>query len=223
MTTEAGALYRLMAWLSPSYPVGAFTLSHGLEWSVEDGTVTDLASLAGWVEDVLAQGGGRQDAILFVAAWRARRQHDIPVLAEIVELAAALNPSKERRTETLSQGDAFRTITETAWPAEESWPDGRLAYPVAVAIAAADHGIALAPALVAYLHAFSANIVSAGVRLIPLGQSDGQRAIARLEPAIAALAAEAETSTLDDLGGCALFADIASMRHETQYTRLFRT
>lgn len=223
MTTDGSGLYRLMAWLSPSYPVGAFTLSHGLEWAVENGTVPDAAALAAWVEDVLEHGGGRQDAILFACAWRARRAGDPSSLAEIVELAAALNPSKERRTETLSQGDAFQKITETAWPASPPWPQGPLAYPVAVAIAAADHGVALEAALVAYLHAFAANIVSAGVRLVPLGQSDGQRTIARLEPTIARIAAEAETSTLDDLGGCAFLADIASMRHETQYTRLFRT
>jgi urease accessory protein UreF len=311
MTTDAGGLYRLMAWLSPSYPVGAFTLSHGLEWEVETGTVTDANGLAAWIGDVLVHGAGRQDAILLAAAYRARQadigrasretaptavgagegdaghlhppahsreggnpgpydgplrnppwipafagmsgvkgeaeqtasalvgeagraanRHlaegpaprlDTPSLAEIVELAAALNPSRERRVETLSQGDAFRKITGDVWTTAAPWPDGPLAYPVAVAIASADHGVDLGATLTAYLHAFAANIVSAGVRLIPLGQTDGQATLARLEPAIAALAEEAAASTLDDLGGCALLADIASMRHETQYTRLFRT
>ncbi|MEW5424228.1 hypothetical protein HNS03_20110 [Amorphus sp. 3PC139-8] len=144
-------------------------------------------------------------------------------LTDVIELAAALNPSKERRTETISQGEAFKKITETAWPAAHPWPEGPLAYPVAVAIAAADHEVGLSATLTAYLHAFAANIVSAGVRLIPLGQSDGQRAIAQLERPIAEVAAAANASTLDDLGGSALLADIASMRHETQYTRLFRT
>ncbi len=224
---DDAALYRLMAWLSPSYPVGAFSHSHGLEWAVEADEVSDAAALESWVEDVLRHGGGRQDAILFTQAHRAAAAGLSAELEEIAELAAALNPSKERRIETLSQGRAFLIATRAAWPAEfeplgEPGSD-ETAYPVAVAVAAAAHGLPLRPALLAYLHAFAANIVSAGVRLVPLGQTDGQRLIAGLEPVVAEAASAAELATLDDLGGCALLADIASMRHETQYTRLFRT
>lgn len=231
----AAALYRLMAWLSPSFPVGAFTHSHGLEWEVEAGRVTDADGLCAWVGDILCQGAGRQDAILLAASWRAARAGDAEGLRSIAGLAAALAPSRERRTETLSQGRAFALAAAAAWPAPGPssglapglTPDAvdpdEAAYPVAVAIAAARHGIPLEPTLVAYLHAFAANLVSAGVRLVPLGQTDGQRAIARLEPVVAAVAAEALSTGLDEIGGCALLADIASMRHETQYTRLFRT
>ena len=220
----AGGLYRLLAWLSPSYPVGAFSYSHGLEWAVETGDVRTAEDLRTWVGDILAHGGGRQDAILLAAAWRARRGGDGTGLAEVSELAGALSPTRERRLETLAQGTAFRLATQAAWPAGA--PDeaaGQVAYPVAVGVAAADHQVPLDAALVAYLHAFAANIVSAGVRLVPLGQTDGQRIVAALEPAVRAAAEEARAATLDDLGGCALLADIASMRHETQYTRLFRT
>ena len=98
-----------------------------------------------------------------------------------------------------------------------------VAYPVAVGVAAAGHGIAARSALNAYLHAVIANFVSAGVRLIPLGQTDGQRLLAALEPIVAATAARALTTKLDDVGSAAFRADIASMRHETQYTRLFRS
>nr|WP_132807091.1 urease accessory protein UreF [Tepidamorphus gemmatus] len=220
---DAAALYRLMAWLSPAYPVGAFSHSHGLEWEVEAGNVCDAQGLSRWIGDILRHGGGRQDAILLAATWRAIRGGDAAGLAMIAELAAALSPSRERRTETLSQGRAFALATEAAWPAGVGEDPADLAYPVAVGLAAARHGIALEPALVAYLHAFAANLVSAGVRLVPLGQTDGQRAIARLEPVVAAVAAEAMAADLEVIGGCALLADIASMRHETQYTRLFRT
>lgn len=221
---DPAALYRLMAWLSPSFPVGAFSHSHGLEWVVETGDVVDAASLEAWVGQILRFGAGRQDAILFAETWRAMIAGDRRRLDEIAELAAALSPSKERAVETLSQGKAFVLATEAAWPAAGApSPDGDLAYPVAVGIAAGRHGIPLDASLVAYLHAFAANIVSAGVRLIPLGQTDGQKVTAALEPVVAEVAAEAETATLEDLGGCVFFADIASMRHETQYTRLFRT
>lgn len=220
---DAAALYRLMAWLSPSYPVGAFTHSHGLEWEVEAGTVRDAGGLRAWIGDILRHGAGRQDAILLAETWTAERAGDAARLAMVAELAAALAPSRERRTETMSQGRAFALATEAAWPVSASKDPADLAYPVAVGLAAARHAIPLEPTLVAYLHAFAANLVSAGVRLVPLGQTDGQRAIARLEPVVAEIAAEALAAGLDDIGGCTLLADIASMRHETQYTRLFRT
>lgn len=228
MATDAGTLYRLMTWLSPSYPVGAFSHSHGLEWAVETGDVGDAAALGRWVEQILLHGGGRQDAILFALAHQAAAARDRRALDEVAALAAALNPSRERQTETLSQGRAFALATSAAWPPEPSHPAAtiapeRLAYPVAVAAAAAAHGIPCAPALTAYLHAFASNLVSAGVRLIPLGQTDGQALVATLEAVIHDVAAAAEACGPDDLGGAALCADIASMRHETQYTRLFRT
>jgi urease accessory protein len=111
----------------------------------------------------------------------------------VAELAAALAPSKERFLETTAQGAAFIEATRAAWPCaaldrlRALW-DGPVAYPVAVGVAAAGHGIAAGPAVRSFLHAYAANLISAGVRLIPLGQSDGQRVLAALEPVIAAAA-----------------------------------
>ncbi len=227
-TTGEAGLYRLMAWLSPSYPVGAFSYSHGIEWAVECGDVTDAPGLHRWIGGLLRQGGGWTDAVLFGHAWAAAHDGDEARLAEVCELAAALAPSRERRLETCAQGDAFVTVTERAWPCgaverlRAAW-SGPVAYPVAVGVAAAGHGIALGPALSATLHAWASNLVSAGVRLIPLGQTDAQRVIAALEGAVADVAARAPEVALDDIGGMAILGDIASMRHETQYTRLFRT
>jgi urease accessory protein len=207
------ALGKLAAWLSPSYPVGAFSYSHGLEWAVEAGDVTDRETLAQWIADCLAQGAGRTDAILLAHA------HANPEDPEIADLAAALQPSRERLLEVQAQGAAFARTTSDVWgPALASAP-----YPVAVGRAAAAHGLPLPETAFLYLHAFAANLVSAGVRLIPLGQTDGQRALAALMPVARAVAAEAIIAQLDAIGGCALRADIASMRHETQYTRLFRS
>lgn len=225
--TPSATLARLMIWLSPAYPVGGYSYSHGLEWVVEAGTVRDAATLGAWIEDVLVHGAGRSDLILLAEAWRALAAGDLAQLDAVAELAAALAPSAERRLETLAQGTAFLAATLAAWPKpelENLAEHGReVAYPVAVGACAAAHGLPLTETAQAFAQAFAANLVSAGVRLIPLGQSDGLRLLASLEPLIPRVAATALAATLDDVGGAAIAADIASMLHETQYTRLFRS
>lgn len=222
------ALYRLMAWLSPSYPVGAFSYSGGLEWAIEAGDIGGADALDSWLRIVIADGGGFCDAVLFAHAHRAVRLCDRQTLVSVCELAAALSPSRERHLETSAQGKAFLEITRAAWPCEaldrlaSLWP-GPYAYPVATATATAGHGIDVSAALLAYLHALTANLISAGVRLVPLGQTDGQRILAVLEPAIMSTVARAQTTQLDDIGGAAFRADLSSLHHETQYTRLFRS
>ena len=225
---EREGLYRLMAWLSPSFPIGAFSYSSGIEWAVEAGDIADASALQQWLAAVIAEGGVFCDAALFANAHRAAQANDDASLRATTEFAVALCPSKERHLETTSQGRAFVEAVGAAWPCAALdrfatiW-DGAVAYPVAVAITVAGHGIPLAPALQAYLHAATANLISAGVRLIPLGQTDGQRVLAALEPVVAAAAERAVAVPLDDIGGAAFRADLASMRHETQYTRLFRS
>jgi urease accessory protein len=225
---DEAALYRLMAWLSPAYPVGAFSYSSGLEWAVEAGDVSDGASLRAWLATVIAEGGAFCDAVFLAHAHRATAERDAAALAAVAELAAAYAPSKERHLETTAQGRAFFDTTRAAWPAPaldwlaQGW-DGPLAYPVAVGAAAAAHEIAALPALAAYLHALTANLVSAGVRLIPLGQTEGQRTLAALAAIVHAAAERALATPLDEVGAAALRADMASMHHETQHTRLFRS
>jgi urease accessory protein len=225
---DPAELYRLMAWLSPAYPIGAFSYSSGIEWAVEAGDISDAATLERWLAVMIADGGGFCDAAFLVHAFRAVADGDDAALRRVAELAAAFLPSKERHLETTAQGRAFLDTTRAAWPcaALDRLPavwDGAAALPVAVGVASAGHGIALAATLHAYLHALSANLISSGVRLIPLGQTDGQRVLAALEPIVAATAARALVTSLDDVGGAAFRADLASMRHETQYTRLFRS
>ena len=221
-------LYRLMAWLSPSYPVGAFSYSGGLEWAVEAGDVTDAETLQRWLAVVIGEGGGFCDAVFLLHAHRAVAAPDDTALRAVAELAAAFTPSKERHLESTAQGRAFLDATRAAWPCAALdrliavW-DGPIAYPVAVGVAAAGHGIPVEPGLAAYLQAVAANLVSAGVRLIPLGQTDGQRVVAALEAVVAATVERALATPLDEVGGAAFRADLASMRHETQYTRLFRS
>ncbi len=217
-----------MAWLSPAYPIGAFSYSSGIEWAVEAGDIADATTLERWLAVIIADGSGFCDAVFLAHAYRAAADCDEAALRAVAELAAAFAPSKERQLETTAQGRAFLDTTRAAWPTPALdqllavW-DGAVALPVAVGVASAGHDVALVSALHAYLHALTANLISAGVRLVPLGQTDGQRVLAALEPVVAATAARALTATLDDAGGAAFRADLASMRHETQYTRLFRS
>lgn len=212
------ALIRLLAWLSPAFPTGAFAYSHGLEWAVECGDVADGLGLLLWLTDVLANGAGRSDTIMLRHAHRAAA--DPATLADIAELALATAPSRERQAEALDQGRAF-LLAARAWSAPVL--PARTPYAVAVGALAGNHGIAEDDTAAAYLQTFASTLISAAVRLVPLGQTAGLQVLAALEPVILATADATRNATLDDLGGCAFRSDLAAMHHETQYTRLFRS
>jgi urease accessory protein len=228
--------FQLLAWCSPAYPTGAFSYSHGMEWAVERGTVTTLAGLLDFIAAVLERGGGWVDAVLFAHAWRAA--HEPPLiwdrsaraqLRELAELAAAFRATSETALESRQQGAAFLAVTLKAWPHPRlaQFADdlrGRsIAQSVAVAVACAAHDIELPTAIQAFVQVIAANLVSAGARLIPLGQTDAQIAVARLAALVIATAQRALAADLDDLGTSAPALELCSMRHETQYTRLFRS
>jgi urease accessory protein len=228
ITIEPGALHRLLAWLSPAYPVGGFSYSHGLEAAVEEDSVRDRGGLVRYVTAVLRAGAGRVDGALLVAAWRAAVAEDDAALDDAAELAAAWRGTAETALESLQQGAAFAAVTEAAWPdarfaAFASRHPRRLSAAVAFGAATGFHGVPLRPALAGWLGAFAANLVSAGVRLVPLGQTDGQVATAALFPVVEGAAETALAADLDRLGTAAPVLDLLSMRHETQYTRLFRS
>lgn len=221
-------LLPLFAWLSPSFPVGAYAYSHALEWAVEAGDVVDEASLAGQVADLMRLGFGRSDGILLAHAWRAAAAGDGAALFDINALAVCLAPSAELRLETCQQGRSFLDAVKAAWPSPEleaaaSILAGEVAYPVAVGLAAGTRGLPLVTTLEAFLLAVVQALVSSGIRLAPIGQTAGTRVVAALAPAVRTLAAEIPTLTLDDLGTATFRADLGSFRHETQYTRLFRS
>ncbi|MDJ0683199.1 MAG: urease accessory protein UreF [Alphaproteobacteria bacterium] len=222
--TALPALLKLQTWLSPSFPVGAYTYSQGLEWAVETGEVADADALLHWLRASFDHGALKQDAALCVRAWRLA--NDLDALATLIELASALPPSEERLLETQAQGAAFIKAVRAGWPELVGVTALAAApYPVAVGAVAARAGIGLDAALGAFLHAGAANLISAGIRLIPLGQSDGVRLIAALEGDLIA-AVQAAIEGAEDPAGLGAFsplADIASMQHETQYTRLFRS
>jgi urease accessory protein len=226
------ALVRLMTWLSPAFPVGAYSYSHGLEWAVEVRRVWDCTSLADWTAAVLAHGAGRMDAVFLAAAMRAANAGDTAALGSIAERAAATRGTAELALESAAEGAAFLQAVRAGWPhplldilaawlTESNHPV--LAYSVAVGVAAAAAGVPEDLAVAAYLHAFASNLVSAGLRLIPLGQTDGLKVLASVEPVIHAVTQAALEMTPEQIGSATLMVDWCSMRHETQYTRLFRS
>jgi urease accessory protein len=226
MTADA-ALYRLLTWLSPAYPLGAYAYSHGLEQAVEAGRVRNADAVRRYVATVLRAGAGRSDAALFAAGHRAAAEDDLTEIARLAELAAAWRATAETALEASAQGAAFLSVTRSSWPHPMLDAVAQLpcppSLPIVVGVAAAAHGVPLAPALLAYLHAIAANLVSAGVRLVPLGQTEGQRILAALETNVSAAQEAALATPLDAIGTSAAVIELCSMRHETQYTRLFRS
>lgn len=207
-------LLTLTQWLSPAFPVGAYAYSHGLEAAIADGEVHSAETLKAWLEDVLRFGAGRSDAILLVHALRAEAE-----LEDIAALAEALSASAERHRETQEQGAAFTRAVNALTGAERP----PMALPVAVGAAAA--GLSLPPERIValYLHAFASNLVSVAVRFVPLGQTEGQAVLSALHPGIAEIAAEACVAPLSEIGTACFGADMASIRHERQDVRLFKT
>jgi urease accessory protein len=219
--SETQALLRLMAWLSPAFPVGGFAYSSGLERAVEDRLVADSTGLRAWLSTMLSHGSAWNDAVLLAEAHRLVATPD--ALAELCALGLALAGSAERHLETLSLGRAF-AVAASAWPHPVfSELPKDCPYPVAVGVVAAAHGVGLEPALAAYGHAFLSQGVSAGIRLGVCGQQDGVAILSGLEALMQQLAGQAAQSSLDDLGSATVQADIATLRHETQASRLFRS
>jgi urease accessory protein len=208
-------LSRLLAWMSPAFPTGGFAYSHGLEWAIEAGDVTDSVSLETWLADILRHGGGWSDAILLRHAWRS-----VAEVGPLASLGQAVAAARERRDETVNQGNAF-ALAAAVWSVPVLGAD--VPYPVAVGAIAGAHAIPEDAVTIAYLQVFIGNLISAAVRLIPLGQTAGLHVLAALEPVIVTVADASRDASLDEIGGCAFRSDLAAMRHETQYTRLFRS
>ena len=228
--TSADAAARLLIWLSPAFPVGAYGYSHGLEHAVEAGLVSDRETLVGWVEGILRHGAGRADGMFLLAAHRAVLASDSNELLRVGELAAAMRGSAELALESTAQGGAFLKATGSGWPRLAQAPILRtlaatpaLTYPIAVGAVTAVAGIAETSVLYAYLTAFCGNLVSSALRLAPIGQSQGLAAVAALEPTIADQVALLRAAPFETISSAALMVDWCSMKHETQETRLFRS
>jgi urease accessory protein len=225
------ALLRLQSWLSPAFPTGSYSYSHAIEWAVEAGYIDDRKTLVDWLEADLCYGSGRNEAIFFNEAWRSAIQDDCAKLFEIAVLAAAFRGTSEFALESSQQGTACLTIVRQVWPdplldwLSEALRQHRVQPALAIVLGArtARQHIPASMALPVFLQSYVANLVTAGVRLVPLGQTDGQLAIAELEQSVLTASVHAGNASMDDLGSAAFMVDLASMAHETQYTRLFRS
>jgi urease accessory protein len=223
----AAALYRLLTWLSPSFPTGAFSYSHGLEAAAAAGAVHDRATLQDWIAAIIEHGSGRIDADILRDAYRAAEAGALVGLTAANRRGLAFRATSELALESSQQGEAFLNTCLAAWPdplvTEWAETGEGVGLSAAFGAAAAGGGIALQDALLGYLHAFAANLMSAGLRLGLIGQTDGQRILAALEPVLADAAAAAQTREPGDFGSATFAVDLASMAHETQYSRLFRS
>jgi urease accessory protein len=225
------ALLRLQSWVSPVFPTGSYSYSHGLEWAVEAGPIRDRKSLVDWLEADLCYGSGRNEAIFFSEAWRCAIGDNRLKLFEVAELAAAFRGTSEFALESSQQGTAYLATLRQVWPDRVlDWLSEILcerhvqpAVAIVLGVRSARQGVPVGLALGAFLQSYVANWVSAGVRLIPLGQTDGQLAVAELEESVSAVCTQSKNATIDDLGSAAVAVDLASVAHETQYTRLFRS
>ena len=225
------ALLRQQSWLSPAFPTGAYSYSHGLEQAIEIGYVGDRESLVDWLDADLRFGSGRNEAIFFLEAWNCATENDYGRLIEVVELAAAFRGTSEFALESSQQAAACLETFQKVWPdrflesLSEFVSERRIPPTLGVVfgIRSARQQIPTILALPAFLQSYLANLITAGTRLIPLGQTDGQRAIAELEEAVLATSAQAQQATIQDLGSAAFMVDLVSASHETQYTRLFRS
>jgi urease accessory protein len=252
MTTETAGLYRLLAWASPTFPTGAFSYSHGLETAAEDGTVRDRATLQSWIAAIVTHGSGRIDADIVRDAWRAAVVGDDEGLGGVNRRGCAYRATAELALESSQQGAAFLAAYRAAWagphpnppplagegtgtcadalPPPQAGegrgggsPGGEMCHAAVFGAAAARAGVAIADALTAYLQTFAANLMSAGLRLGIVGQSDGQRILVALEPVVEAAVVASLARGTEDFGAATFAVDLASMVHETQYTRLFRS
>lgn len=219
MDTDENTLVRLMTLFSPVFPIGSFAYSHGLEQAIHEDVVKTADELFDWLHDLFFFGSGHNDAILIAETWKRTKQDEN--LHPVIDIANAIPASKERDMETQLQGNAFcRAVRQMGF---ENITSKQLPYPVAIGFYTQKMGLQLAPVLNAFLHGFASNLVQAAIRLVPLGQSDGVRIMAKMEEVILALAKNNDSLTLDRLGSCCFMSDIMAMRHETLYSRIFRS
>jgi urease accessory protein len=214
MRTESSQLLLLLNWMSPTFPIGSFAYSHGLEQAIADGRLKDAAAVEAWIADLLLHGSSWNDAVLFAQCWDGD-------VGDLNAFALALTGSRERYLETTQLGRAF-SIASAVWTRSEPQHD-EIAYPVAAGRACGNSGVAQDQALLAFVQGFCAALVSVAVRLVPLGQTQGLEVLRNLAPVIQRVALEAAAASLDDIGGCCVAADIAAMQHETLEPRIFRT
>ena len=205
------SLQILQTWFSPSFPVGSFSYSHGLEAMINDNFIKSKEDILDYLKCILKYGTGKNDIILMKYTYQGE---------QINELALSLCPSKERKIESIEMGNAFRKVLSDSW--DFKLPENT-AYPIAVAKAAKHFDIPLNLTLVSYLQSFASNLINVCIKHIPIGQKIGQDCIIQTYDLIREIEKESENLNLEDLGGICFNSDIYSIKHENLKTRIYKT
>ena len=232
---NSSALLSLLQLASPALPVGAYSYSEGLEFLVEAEIITDVATLEKWLRDALRFGSPRLDGALLQRSYAAMENQDMERLRYWNHWSLAVRETEELRQQTIQMGRSLSgllqeldsslepVLQELRSPTDETQPDGQISYTTGWAIACAHWQISITDAIFAYLHGWVANAIAAGVKLIPLGQTSGQKLLFQLHPQIAEIVPEILALDEANLYSCSWGFAMASIAHETQYTRLFRS
>jgi urease accessory protein len=222
---EHPGLLRLLQLASPMLPVGAYAYSQGLEWAVESGWVRDEASAAGWIGGVLGQGPAQLEAPVLARLYRAWANDDLAQVHHWSRYLDAARESGELQAEARQLGESLAVLlTQLGVEAARDWKEIEYAgFPTMFALAAMHYRVPLPETALGYLWAWCENQVAAAMKLVPLGQAAGQRILSALIGQLPAAVERGLALTDDEIGVLTPRLAIGSARHETQYTRLFRS
>lgn len=222
------ALLRLLQLASPALPVGAYSYSDGLENLVETDVINNQKSLSMWLEQELQCGAIRLEAAIMLRAYDCTNSNNCEGLSYWNYWLTAIKETTELREQSWQMGGSLIGLLRDLQPQQKmqnlvSAVGKPCNYAIAFGIGAAYWQIDLKAAVLGYLHSWASNLIGAGVKLIPLGQTTGQKLLLQLDTRIALTTQEILTLEDEDLSSCGWGLSLASMAHETQYTRLFRS
>ncbi|NET44824.1 urease accessory protein UreF [Okeania sp. SIO2B3] len=230
----ANQLLCLLQLASPALPVGAYSYSEGIEVLVTRGKISDYDSLKNWLIDSLKFGSIRLEAALIIRAYWETNSGNLPLLNNWNNWATAVKETEELRLQSLQMGRTlirlFMNIQPDLSTELMSFIQNKLEtetdfcnFAIAYGLISASWKIEIETAILSYLHSWATNLVNAGVKLIPLGQTVGQKLLWELQNQIVLSAKEILKLKDDELNSCSWGLSLASMAHEVQYTRLFRS
>ena len=214
-------ILKLLTWNNQSFPIGSYCFSSGLEFAVEYKIIKTGKELQYWLKDLLRYGSLHSDALILLEACKLANKKEDKKINDLNNFAISLNQSYEKYIENYEQGKSFMKITEDAW--NHSFISKKLVFPIAYALASVQENINIEDTLICYLHSSLCNLLAAGIKLVPLGQTEGQKIQIELNKYIEIEYKNLLKKSINDIGNCGWVNDIISMKHENQYTRIFRT